>query len=121
MNWKEFLKPDYRKIMIFIALMIITNYLLKGLSGNTEINMSLGPWDRNGYPFVFLYEIQHFLGQPISNTYATSWFPIGTIIIQESSVQILGLNIPLLISDIVIWYVISCFIVWIYDKFRKKK
>jgi len=121
MNWKQFLKPDWRKIVILVIL-LVTNFFLKGLPDIfTPTNLSYGPWGRIGYPFIFLYEIRHFLDEPINNPYASKWFPLGTIIIQESPTQILGLSLPLLILDLIIWYLISCLTVWIYDKSRKKR
>lgn len=121
MTLKKFLKPEWRKIVIFVILLLVTNFFLKGLRDIfTSTNLSYGPWDRIGYPFIFLYEIRHFLGEPINNPYASKWFPLGTIIIQESSTQILGLSLPLFLLDIIIFYLLSCFIIWIYDKFRKK-
>jgi len=119
MKLKQFLKPDRRKIVVFVILVMITNSFLNGISFNV-VNLSYGPWNKIGYPFVFLYEIKHFLGRPIDNPYASSWFPIGTLIIQETSIQILGLNIPLLILNLIIWYLLSCLIIWIFDKVKKK-
>jgi len=121
MKIKKFLKPEWRKVVIFVTLLLVTNFFLKGSRDMyTPINMSLGPWDRIGHPFIFLYEIKHFLGYPITNPNASKWFPFGSIIIQESSTQILGLSLPLLLLDIIIYYLLSCLIVWIYDKVKKK-
>ena len=69
MNWKHFLKPDWKKIAIFLVLFVLTFYLF----GKTLT----------------------CTGDECSN------YPI---------------TIVLLVSS----YILSCLIVWIYTKVRKK-
>ncbi len=76
MNFKKFLKPDWRKIVIFIPLSI-----------------------------VFAWGA----GIPLRST-----IPVGEIS-----------NVPLLdptnlVINLIFWYLFSCFLVWIYDKIKKK-
>jgi len=125
-KWKQFLKPDWRKIVIFVILFITTNLFLEGYPHLifTAVNMSYGPWPvkKGGYPFTFLFRVSHFLDYPLSDyKNASNLFPVGTITIQKSSTSILGLNIPQFLIDTIIWYLLSCLIIWIYDKYKKKK
>jgi phosphatidylserine synthase len=95
MNWKKFLKPDWRKIVIFVILFVIgfITFLISSSFGvrvipdsATEVLIAIF------LPTIF---ITQFLGS--SN--------IGFI----------------LILTMVYWYILSCLIVWIYDRFRKVK
>jgi hypothetical protein len=92
MNWKHFLKPDWRKIVITVILFA---FLFYSFDGKYPINYQYiamgGCKETNG------------MGQCIELGYGYNW--------------------AYFILDIFIWaiisYIISCFIVWIYDKFRK--
>ena len=122
MNWKQLLKPVWRKIAIFIILFLLTNYFINGIRNPfLAFNLTYGPVDRLGYPFIFIYEISSSFERPLEIPTVIRYFPIGTIILQENTVHILGLDIFLLLIDIVFWYLFSCLIIWIYDKFRKPK
>jgi len=110
MKIKEFLKPDWRKIVIFViiiifSLMDISYYTKYGKSitvidgfcalyeeGEPECEYSLNPlfWiipriEISGKTYLFFYDI-------LINTY---------------------------FIQLVYWYLLSCLIIWIYDK-RKK-
>lgn len=78
MNWKEFLKPDWRKIVITI----------------------------------FLY-ISDYFAVPI---------PYHSIQVLTKSAIVLWLSIAIMVFyDLFLSYLISCFIVWFYDKMKKRK
>lgn len=92
MNWKEFLKPDWRKILLFVILSIllsaIPNFVIEipvfcGLSFGIPLPFYCSlilPFDFNG-----------------------------------------GFVITNLFVDIIFWYLLSCLIVWIYGKLKKEK
>ena len=82
MNWKEFLKPDWRKIVITILLMILPTIFIKGI---TDIFHSC-PVGMINCPPLFDWE---------------SFMVMFTI-------------------SLIITYLLSCLIVWIYDKLKKK-
>lgn len=93
MTLKQFLKPDWRKIVLFvIVLFLLTFFLGIKFSAIPEIESII----EIGYP-PFLTIIEGFLG---NKTY--KW------------------NFTNLIFNIVIWYLLSCVIIWIYDKIKKK-
>jgi len=93
MNLKKFLKPDWRKIvivMIFFALSYIYTV--------TTLIPALG--------LTFLFH-----GFPLGYFRITARYNV----IQASKILWVGL-----LADIIFWYFLSCLIVWIYDKLKKK-
>ena len=88
MNIKQFLKPDWRKIVIFVIIFLITSFLrnfYKGLEVSTKY----------GFPIIF-YNWDYYAK-------TTEFNFVGILV------------------DLIIWYLLSCFIVWIFDKVKKKK
>jgi glucan phosphoethanolaminetransferase (alkaline phosphatase superfamily) len=93
MKIKQFLKPDWRKIVVFVILFIL------GIGISILSNSCLGCYNVSiGLPLGFYEEI---------------FWPHGM-----EKTNFLMLNF---IIDIVILYFFSCLIIWIYDKFRKRK
>lgn len=90
MNWKQFLKPDWRKIIIVLIFLIAPTH--------REV--------------IFGSDV-YLLGVPLP-CLSVSWSFVGN--------RIDGLHtIPIfLLIDIAIGYLIGCFIIWIYDKVKKK-
>jgi len=107
MSWKEFLKPDWRKIVVLILLLIIFTVPVRTMSQSYPKYVSI-----HGLPFEYLevghdYTIESFFGITyigISSNYMLSYFALAFFIL-----------------DIILWYIISCFIFWIYGKIREKK
>jgi len=89
MKWKEFLKPDWRKIVLTVITMII---FFPGYP----------PYYKGGgFPLNYLSSGSCYAG---SN--------IVSCAIKETPIN--------LILDIIIWYFLSCLIIWIYNKVKKK-
>jgi len=88
MDWKQFLKPDWRKIVLFLVLLnfvpmpLVCYYALGGCG---EMFIVAG--------FIFFLTVL--------------MTPLIMIVIA----------IPLIILS----YLLSCLIIWIYDKFKGKK
>jgi len=94
MNWKEFLKPDWRKIVLMFIFVMLTSIIKNlGILVRTEII------DYYGFPFPFYGKAGLF--EP-PQPYRTFFDPIA------------------LIGNIIILYLLSCLIVWIYKKVKKK-
>jgi hypothetical protein len=121
MNWKKFLKPDWKKIVILIIIFLII-------------------------PIPDLF----FMYAPRGPQTCYEWYPNGTEVNTSCpadvyrgneipSLNLIGLIIDLIISPtnnsnsssieeeplitiifLIISYIISCLIVWIYDKNFKK-
>ena len=93
MNIKQFLKPDWRKIVIFVILFIF------GIGISILSNSCLGCYNvSTGLPLGFYEQI--------------FWPP------EMEKTNFLMLNF---IIDIVILYFFSCLIIWIYEIIKKKK
>lgn len=93
MSWKEFLKPDKRRLIIFLSLLLI---------------------------IIILFVLGSFFYINLKNI---EWFDIFTflpVVIALRSNDILLLIIGF-ISIPIYWYIISCIIVWFYDNVKKPK
>jgi len=83
MNWKEFLKPEWRKIVLFIILSILISvYVYDWLLNNVVVCKALV-------------------------------CPTVEQVAQENMIRFL----PFIL---IISYFLSCFILWIYNKVKKK-
>ncbi|OGI12149.1 hypothetical protein A3K64_02335 [Candidatus Micrarchaeota archaeon RBG_16_36_9] len=106
MNWKHFLKPDWRKIILFVVVsisffvLIATNLLDCFATGgipacgykNFLLNFLLLPFNLLGFLDFYIFEL-----------------PLDFIFLFD------------ILSTLLYWYLLSYLIVWIYDKFRKRK
>jgi hypothetical protein len=105
MNWKQFLKPDRRKKMIFAFMLLL--YLSAFFTFNSSF---CGP------PSIS--------EQKCSNYYTKYWIDSCSMYCGEPDLLTSVINIVyflLWLVGIFIIYPLSCLIVWIYDKFRKRK
>lgn len=108
-NVKEFLKPNRRKVVVFVILLFIITYVINIL---TE--------------FVFKLIVEPYLGKPYS--YIDSIFGLPTFYFQEcvldrySAGYVCNYRFDsiVFIANLIIWYLISCLLIWIYDKVKKK-
>jgi len=95
MNLKKFLKPDLRKIAIFGIFIIYLGILALLLFGSSLTGLE--------------------------------WLIIASCILVLPACLSEGIYFPVpfylfIIMLTLVWlYLLSCFIVWIYDKYRKKK
>jgi hypothetical protein len=88
MDWKQFLKPDWKKILLTVILFLISTRYVSFLG----------------------LDAPYYIGFPINVYYMAGW-PMST-----KGFFYLGIVI-----DLIFYYLISCLIVWIYDKVRKKR
>jgi hypothetical protein len=102
MTLKQFLKPDWRKIVIFVVLIIIFSLII-WFFPTYNIFASCFPCGdcgiNRGFPLTF--HVSHPAGKCETEFY-TSYLIIDIIV------------------DVMITYFLSCLIVWIYDKVKKK-
>jgi hypothetical protein len=123
MNWKQFLKPDCKKIVIFAIFLIITfiPFFCPFTSIVSSVITDISAWDLTCYSYIKLFygseqrePVQGFGNEPISMFFTIINLPplIFAIFVNDFVGTIVW---------IIYWYVISCFIVWVYDKVKKKK
>jgi len=100
MSIKQFLKPDWRKIVVFVLLVVIffQYFPLPSWSLCEEI---ICPDNKYYY---------------VSWEYGTC-YKCGTISWSEQLLS--DYYYPIMFAGFMINYLLSCFIVWIYDKLRK--
>jgi len=95
MSSKQFLKPEWKKIAVFIVLLIIFlviyKYKLPLMRGELPY-----PFPAKGLPLPIYIKGSEEM---------------------EGSEKLLKV---FLIIDFIFWYLISCLIIWIYDKLTKK-
>jgi len=84
MNWKEFLKPEWRKVILTAILFLLILWL--------------------GYP--------HF--------YPLDFYEMACVKIEGGGCFPSFENPISFIIDVIIWYLLSCPMAWIYDKVKKK-
>jgi hypothetical protein len=107
MNVKQFLKPDWRKILIFVIMIVI--YLFEFLVANASF---CGP------------QVIITSRQNCSHYYTKYWVSPCSLFCGEPDFLTSLINTiyyPLWLIGIIILYLLSCLIVWIYDKSRKRK
>lgn len=95
MNWKEFIKPDWKKIVIFVVLHVLIIFIIPLAFFTNGYVVSLGdiiPWPLRVIlnPALLSYGAR---GMGSLLLYPFLWL---------------------------YWYLLSCLIVWIYDKVKKK-
>ena len=106
---KQFLKPDWRKILLF-TLFALSSLFIGGLAcGGGDIGIVCNFWV--GFPMpIFDCPVELFEDQLI------------TFAIFSGDCHILSV-LPLIVFlfiDIIFWYALSCLIIFAYDKFRGK-
>ncbi len=98
MNWKEFLKPNRRKIMIMVLIIIF------GLAGFGLLIVEGGIC-----PIVC-----GLIGYEV---YTTCAMVAKIYLLLYAPLSFRYYLIPL---NFVYWYILSCIIIWIYDRVKKK-
>jgi hypothetical protein len=109
MNFKQFLKPDGRKIGLFISIFVLLIFI---------------PFFCISIPAPTAIGVKGFSITDCSSFYSNFIVKLGWIIEYDNTC----LNCPslssflfFLIVYLLISYILSCLIVWIYDKMKKKK
>lgn len=106
MKLKEFFKPTVGKIIVFIAFIAI--FLVVMLLLQTSCIWSVGQTSTG--PFTLT---------SCAFSYIATWFWVRPDLLFNP----LGRVITLLgfVFDVIYWYFLSCIIIWIYRKVKKKK
>jgi len=96
MNWKEFFKPTIVKVVLFLILMGGLNYYIISTSD--------------------VLDARELFGSPLG------FWPIGSFYVQAGgpTPPVVEFSWTNFIIDIVFWYLVSCVLVAVYHKFKKK-
>jgi len=122
MNWKQFLKPDWRKIMVFVIFLILTSltFFCSFTAKISSLITDLSPWDLTCMSYTTL-----FFGSKLEpSVLGLLGNVIGSLLIIINIVPFYLVAFNNLLGTfvwILYWYLFSCLIIWIYDKFRKRK
>ncbi len=95
MGLKEFLMPDWRKIRVFVILSILSFFYVY----NCYPQYSSGICEAHGLPLAYWSYSTRSKMPPVMDT-NFSYFG--------------------LIGDLIIWYLLSCLIIWAYGKLKRK-
>ncbi len=105
MNLKSFLKPDWIKIVIFLILILITTFV--PFFATTAFNMTTGEEHVSSYS----------LFDTLSYCFSVKTFDsiYENFLYKQECPQ----SLQFLLILIILNYLISCLIVWIYNKVKK--
>lgn len=120
MNWKHFLKPDRKKIVLFeiILIIYIIPYISNFLLHTNPVSI-----------FLPSFHYFHVAGQEESifscETLNPFGFSLTSVITGYDIVIDYPCPIQYYLTDSLIYiiasYLLSCLLAWVYDKLRKKK
>jgi len=96
MSWKEFLKLDWRKVLIFVIISMLSILLIEPQRGCCSC---CPKWAT----------ICIAMCCPCYNFIVWPYFGV------KGTMDIFGIFV-----SVVYWYLISCLIVWVYDKVKKR-
>jgi len=117
MTLKQFLKPDWRKIVIFVALTIILFSIIYSIiNAQREWLQARMGIDVFSECCINRGKLEGCASDEIIQRYKTCE---GFEKYRQNQ-EFLN-NISMLLPIAIISYLLSCFIIWIYDKFRKRK
>jgi len=99
MNIKQFFKPRGIKIVLLLIFLVLSFFKTNHPLSSDSTSFS------HGFPLYYLNEGYNWW------SFTDDW---------KSHREIFNISYLNFFADLVFWYVVSCFIVWIYDKFKKK-
>ena len=120
MNVKQFIKPDWRKVVLFVVLSILIILFMPISKGYLFVDcIPAFPCPGGGPIFTSLItEITNQVTIGLSIFYENPHYSVEKNLKDFASRHLFGIIIELIFA-IIFSYILSCFIVWIYDKIRK--
>jgi hypothetical protein len=112
MDWKEFFGLDKRKIWLFIFLCVLSVIIITSLSICMSIEYHRAPEERGQsglYCGIIVYPITYF------------FIPFSGIIFFDGSNSTTLFTKFLFIFEMIYLYILSCLIIFLYDKFKNRK
>jgi len=120
MKWKEFFKPSLSKIIIILLLIVLTYFF-----GIIQTKFEIGgkPVGPNPFllPFAFGLECSRVVSPLQYPWYCTNGIQVDGDLNNPPGIRFFLKNYPLqIISNVIYWYLLSCLLVWIFNKFKRK-
>jgi len=118
---KQFLKPDWRKIILFLIFMIVSVYFCAPCpklenSSIVLINPGAPLCEEHGFPLGYFQR---------GHSYLEGWYQRIIWVPRDALFSLMSRNRPFYFAkftvDLILWYFISCLIIFVFDKFRTKK
>jgi len=105
-KWKEFLKPDWRKIVVFVIIVTLSFLTIVKIRVGERWHYELNPifWIAD-----LFFNFRFFIGWVVEERVWPTLPPMDEWAIYYT------------LLHSVYWYLLSCLIVCIYDKYKKKK
>ncbi len=111
---KQFLKPEWKKALIFIVFIILFLILPLGIEYNNNF------CDTDPCPFgVGVHTLIY--GFPLKYNSISAFFDINIDTLSLPFRVFDNINYTNLFVDLLFWYFISCLIIFAWDKVRNKK
>jgi Cu/Ag efflux pump CusA len=132
MTLKQLLKPDWRKIVIFILIIILSNLPIISYTAEGRICEPCSAEKPNCCPDSMILSVifYPFLKYPVNHsldidvyTYGIPLLEIARLLTWYISMEYtfsVIVVILLLLVNIFYWYLLSCIIVGIFDRLKKK-
>jgi uncharacterized BrkB/YihY/UPF0761 family membrane protein len=128
MDWKEFLKPGKWNSIVFTVI-VFSYFILIEFSVKFEPIYDQIKTNIDSYSDIKRIFVESFIGIYSILQFVFVFFltlpllPIGFILLMKetSGVNSEIINLLLKILMVIYWYLLSCIIIWVYNKRKKKK
>ena len=130
MKWKQFLKPDWKKIIVFLLVVLHVHLFAYSEIGVVEMSgpiiMSESAVYRSN-PLLFplssnlVCEISYVASISWSCSHNINFYSQTNDLPDKPSIDFFFNNYFIqMYANLIYWYFVSCLMVWIYGKFKKK-
>jgi hypothetical protein len=106
MNVKQFLKPDWKRLLVFIFLPIVISFITEIFLFNFQLSQEA-------------IKIISIIVHPFLNV-TVLFLPSVFFTVEQVNAKTIIVAIASIFDSLYL-YILSCFIVWIYNNIRKKK
>jgi hypothetical protein len=115
MKWKEFLKPDWKKIVFTAIIMYLTSYL--SFDAPTFSNFVFG------FPFTYFSVGVGSFDNGTFGIVSNLFFGFSSVPFRIHSFDYYRpiFGYAGFVLDVILWYLVVCFVFFFYDRIRKKK
>lgn len=116
MDWKKFIKPDLKKIIVLIVLFVLFSALQwHSIYGKCDIYQGL---TKGSFGFSFILKMSGLVATDVNYCWGLPLPIYGqfSMVVEELATEIFYVNI---IINLIFWYLISCIIISAYNRYKK--